>query len=188
MLPVLGYSERERGFIMGWTCARREKGVTDAEWFKSEFLPYELVDIGRQGMTAYAALRGPDGGVHARVILLRYQRNDPRFNFCYKDMSEDIGPFECDCPQRILDLLTPTVWPRAVEWRKRCRERLALKPPRLRKGLVIRTVEPITFRGGLTEQTFVVVNPRRKVVRDWPNQYHFYKLNRRVLMGAVVVG
>ncbi len=38
-----------------------------------------------------------------------------------------MGPCEADCPQSILDLLTPTDRPYAVKWRARCRENAATR-------------------------------------------------------------
>ena len=43
----------------------------------------------------------------------------------YKDMTEDVGPNECDCPESILGLLSPTTSEWAMEWRERCHQRNA---------------------------------------------------------------
>lgn len=40
----------------------------------------------------------------------------------YKDMDETMGPVQCAAPAAILDLLSPTTAPYALEWRKRCRQ------------------------------------------------------------------
>lgn len=42
-------------------------------------------------------------------------------------MNETCGPCECNCPKRILDLLTPTSNETAKEWRNRCHEALEAK-------------------------------------------------------------
>jgi len=44
------------------------------------------------------------------------------FNFSYKNMSEDMGPAQSECPESILDLLSPTESDWANEWRERCRK------------------------------------------------------------------
>ena len=49
------------------------------------------------------------------------------YNFGYKDMDETCGPYHCDCPKGILDLLTPTDSEYANEWRKTCYENLERK-------------------------------------------------------------
>ena len=43
------------------------------------------------------------------ICLVRYDPRDPEgYIFGYKDIEELMGPHECDCPETILDLLTPT--------------------------------------------------------------------------------
>lgn len=72
--------------------------------------------------TYYAAVEeivGETRRVYAVVCLLSFTRTE----FGYKDMSEDMGPVESDCPKAILDLLTPTDSKYAQEWRERCRSR-----------------------------------------------------------------
>lgn len=78
------------------------------------------------GSTYYAAIEWTDAEkreVWAAVYLTRIDNSD-YFNFAYKDMSEDMGPYECKAPAAILDLLTPTSNEYAQEWRRRCRENL----------------------------------------------------------------
>lgn len=60
--------------------------------------------------------------VWAAVILLSYHSKSRSENFCWKSMDESEGPVEARCPERILDLLTPTENTYAIEWRARCRK------------------------------------------------------------------
>ena len=62
-------------------------------------------------------------------------------------MDETCGPYNCDCPKAILDLLTPTDSEWANKWRQACRETLAnkAKPNALNKlpiGTVIKFIAP----------------------------------------------
>ena len=41
--------------------------------------------------------------------------------FAYKDISETMGPCYYDCPNAILDLLSPTTNSCAIDWREKCR-------------------------------------------------------------------
>lgn len=77
------------------------------------------------GSTYYAAIEGNDC-VFGMVILTR---TDIKyyFNFSYKEISEDMGPYYYDCPKGILDLLTPTDDEYANAWRKRCYENIKAK-------------------------------------------------------------
>lgn len=72
--------------------------------------------------------------VWAAVCLVKYNPRDREgLIFGYKDMSEDIGPCEAECPKEILDLLTPTESKWANEWRDRCRKSIEQKAENARK-------------------------------------------------------
>ena len=85
----------------------------------------EVLDIALRGCVVYAAVHcwGPDEDYINAVIFLT--RNDTKeyHNFGYKPMTENMNPYYYDCPLRILNLLTPTTNPYALEWRKKCREK-----------------------------------------------------------------
>lgn len=49
------------------------------------------------------------------------------FNFGFKSISEDCGPYFYDCPASILDLLTPTTSDYANKWREECRQQYQKK-------------------------------------------------------------
>lgn len=74
----------------------------------------------------YAAveqIRNGNREVFGAVILTSGEdRNDPYFNFHYKEMCESSGPYEYKCPESILKLLTPTDSDWALDWRRRCQE------------------------------------------------------------------
>ena len=83
------------------------------------------------------------------VVFLTSTNMKDYYNFSYKDMSEDMGPYECDCPKSILDLLSPTDNEYANAWRKACYERHADKKKyktnsisRLPVGSVIKVTMP----------------------------------------------
>lgn len=58
----------------------------------------------------------------AVVMLTSAKRKGIYSNFAYKLMDESMGPRECDCPKKILKLLSPTESEWANEWRKKCEE------------------------------------------------------------------
>ncbi|NSW83918.1 MAG: hypothetical protein HPY90_11735 [Syntrophothermus sp.] len=72
---------------------------------------------------AYLAVEYGDAdgakGVFGLVCLLDYRPND-YYNFGYKDMAEEMGPYFYNCPERILELLTPTDDEWALKWRETC--------------------------------------------------------------------
>lgn len=111
--------------------------ISDAvSWKTHEVIGrYELLKSAMVGSTHYAAVRKtifatetePESvKVFAAVTLTKVDNKD-YYNFAYKDMDESMGPCECKCPKAILDLLTPTEYEYAREWRKRCYENLKKK-------------------------------------------------------------
>lgn len=109
---------------MGWTSEHRDKGISNKDWLQAQFGEgYTVVDAATIRGTIYAALRCPDGSVTGIVALTKWAPNDAYFNFTHKVMEEEMGPCEDQAPARILDLLTPTEHPYAIEWRARCRQR-----------------------------------------------------------------
>lgn len=134
---------------MGWLYTHKPRGMPVAQfliqhgalrWTDSALLVYTVLDTATINLTQfYAAVetRNTETGereVWAAVFLLHFCRG--RHNFGYKDMTESMGPCEAQCPQRILDLLTPTDNANALEWRQRCRANLALRAT-VRSGVVI---------------------------------------------------
>jgi hypothetical protein len=77
-----------------------------------------------------------------------------------------MGPRECDCPNSILDLLSPTDHQYAQEWRARCRHNAAERrarcaKPTPRAGQTIIFDTPLSFANGQHLNRFdVVANPR----------------------------
>lgn len=61
------------------------------------------------------------------VVFLTKVDNSDWFNFAYKDMDETMGPCYYDCPKSILDVLSPTDNEYAIEWRRKCMERIENK-------------------------------------------------------------
>ena len=95
-----------------------------------------------------------------------------------------MGPHECDCPETILDLLTPTDRPYAQQWRARCRAAAAARraraaKPKPRAGQVIVFDEPLAFSDGRSfERLEVVANPRshRTVLFRAPGSSCLYRI------------
>ena len=124
---------------------------------------YEVLKSSMVGSTYYAAVRPLKKGCSSgnyiyvnipkeeqrvfAVVFLTSTNMKDYYNFAYKDMDESCGPYQCDCPKGILDLLTPTESEYANEWREACYENLAQKknPNALNKlpvGTVIKVVMP----------------------------------------------
>ena len=133
---------------MGWSSiytgkltSREKKQRIDRvrTWEKEEVVKSCIV-----GTTYYAAVKRKENGVTYAVVALT-QLEDGMFYF--KDMSENCGPSEYNCPISILKLLSPTDNIFAQEWRKKClaNHEVQLRLRYLKKtslaGFVIRTTK-----------------------------------------------
>ena len=171
---------------MGWTFMEKPVDVRRYFWeglnWESDTADHRCLALSLKLNVCYAAIEivNKDDGekrVEAAVILLKYIRN-PRdgLSFGHKDMSENSGPVQCDCPASILDMLSETDNEYALEWRARCRNNLKKKIPPF--GSKVRFEQPIRFEDGAELQEFTVVRmgKRRKVLRG-SNGFH-YRLSR----------
>ena len=124
--------------------------------------------------------------VWAAVCLVKYNPRDSEgYIFGYKDMTESMGPCEAECPESILDLLTPTDNHYAREWRARCRENAAarralLSRPSPRPGQFIVFEQPMLFSDGCRLDRFEVVghpNRRRSLLFRAPDSGALYRIS-----------
>lgn len=126
----------------------------------------QTLDGARAGNTVYLAVRSTDkktGGsyIFAAVILIS---NTRKHGFGYKDMDESMGPCECDCPRRIMRLLSPVAdIPHpgyTAEWRDRVAARRAEKRRRrqlrnsLRIGSTVTLQTAVRFPGATLRPHF----------------------------------
>ena len=106
------------------------------------------ISIARFGMTWYAAVEACYATPEA-ARACSYKRafpptDDGRYVFGavfltqiggygwgYKDLDETMGPVASEAPAAILDRLTPTTAPHALDWRERCRSGCARTPDEL---------------------------------------------------------
>jgi hypothetical protein len=142
---------------MGWTSFPMHESVKD--WFTREYTDdqRQVLDVALvKRSTLYAAvLIRATGQVVAFVFLIRWSRDV--YNFSYKDMTEFSGPCECECPKRIMKLLTPLEdTPEnqyAINWRNSVKEYWVNKE-RLNSGDVFKTKDPVEFTSGARYQYF----------------------------------
>lgn len=136
------------------------------------------------GSTYYAAIEAYDGTgqrkcVTAAVCLVRWNpgaRSGEEFG--YKDMDEDMGPCEISAPRSILELLTSTDVPYALNWRRRCYRRLRLVERKLPDGALIRLAQPLAFTDGSKEREFRVRKEGRKLRLTRPDGSGRYQISR----------
>jgi hypothetical protein len=115
---------------MGWTYFQATARKRSLDILRDELNSLEFIDAEQIGRTIYAAVKYPrttsarfdvftePERVFGLVVLIS-RRNG---QFGYKDMGEEMGPYESACPARILDkLTTPAPNEYARQWRERCR-------------------------------------------------------------------
>ncbi|RNJ62822.1 MAG: hypothetical protein EDM03_09295 [Porphyrobacter sp. IPPAS B-1204] len=115
----------------------------------------------------YAAIEpvenGRTGPVFAAVVLVRWNPHaSDGYVFAYKDLDETAGPFECECPERILRLLDPTDNHAGLVWRRRCIRNLLRGSRKLEDGMQIRLPSKIRFTDGYEGDEFFIRNQGRK--------------------------
>lgn len=150
---------------MGWMSFPMHDKVSN--WFKSIWVDnYEVLDSALvKRNTLYGAVKEKStGDVFCAVYLIRWSRDD--YNFSYKPMTEHVGPYEYECPERIFKLLTPLTDENDVNgyagnWRQKViayhNDRKQLRGI---KNQIIKVDEPITFTNGGTCQYFKKVNKK----------------------------
>lgn len=116
---------------MGWTgtilskgfCkTRKDRIILCDKYFSDGVKVLRSVMVGDTYYAAVKKLNDDEEIIFGAVILTKVNRIDPlNVEFLYKPMTEFEGPLECQCPNRILNLLSPTTEEWALEWRRNCR-------------------------------------------------------------------
>ena len=142
---------------------------------------FEVVKSAMVGSTYYAAVRKiqrnvkMDNGEYKRVdipeaeqetfgmVMLTKTDMKDYFNFYYKDISEDMGPYESKCPVSIIKLLSPTTNEYAMAWRQRCLDNAKTKDV---KNLPVGTIIEFENWDGTVIQ-LVKMNPAYQFKTAW---------------------
>jgi len=173
---------------MGWTFTNKNQGVSVREFFEKEFNGKQgcVIDCAVKGYrTAYLAYEclnedGTRKSVIGIVCLLGYKPHD-YYNFGYKDMSEEMGPCESECPERILKLLTPTTYEWAQQWRDRCWENIKKRSTvKVKKGDKIKFKDEISFCSGAVLDTFTFLKGSTFMSGPYQSRYRITNWRNRL--------
>jgi len=179
---------------MGWLFMPKPASVkqylTNNCTFDGDMQTHRCLAIAMKINVAYVAVETTEKGsgerkVWAAIFLMRYVRDE--YGWGYKDMSEDCGPVQADCPARILDLLSPTDNENALKWRAACRRAIERRMPKI--GTKVRFEKPIQFRSGAEESEFTVVKygRRGKALRnEWGDLFRLKRTDWRYLSWSIV--
>lgn len=167
---------------MGWTYRHKPASVSAKDEIIEELscdndaARWVVLAISMKGGVAYAAtelIRKFKNGklnmktrkVFATVVLTGYARND-YYNFGTKVIDESMGPCECECPVKILDLLTPTEREYELDWRAACRANAAKpKAPTLVEGDVIKFKDPLSFGSNGNVNELILYDAKKRHYR-----------------------
>lgn len=176
---------------MGWTEFLDNPELSRAEMIRRELTQDATPDnprawgfeyITERGSTVYA-IGWSDAPERARIyfglVCLTSRRGD---YFAYKDMTEDMGPYKCDAPAKMLDLLdklAPNPTGHALEWRNRCRAHIAKKKTRT----VWQSGDRIEY-GREVYKLVSPAGPRRGWIVTLENSAFKYRISTRELSKA----
>lgn len=143
-----------------------------------------VVKSAYSGSTYYAAVESYDHEgkrrcVSAAVCLVRWNpgaRSGEEFG--YKDMDESMGPCEATAPRSVLELLTSSDHPWALDWRRRCYRRLQLTERKLPDGALIRLGAPLRFTDGSERGEFRIKKDGRRTILVAPDTGCHYRISR----------
>jgi hypothetical protein len=120
---------------MGWTYTHKPKGQTIETFFKERwenghFKILKVKTYFRREVYLLCEITPKDGApkyTFAAMCLINFCPRDPEYNFGYKDMDQSCGPQYYNCPDEILDDITPTDSEYANNWFASCRANNAEK-------------------------------------------------------------
>ena len=176
---------------MGWTYFKVPKGKSTVEIMANEYAQTwkGVIASACTGGVLYAVLESDDkdsrfthdaNGKYRTCLVFLINRRTGRdgMNFGYKDICETMGPYECGCPARLLDLLSTTTDEYANKWRESCRANIAKAKAalKLRGGMTVKLPEAITFSNGAKLDTFTVQFFGKKV--SFYANGRFYRLRK----------
>lgn len=156
---------------MGWTYLAKPRNVkaylNDMNTYETDKRKCVVIQSAIVNMREYYAaleVTNKETGevyVTALVFMLNYVRGD-YYDFGYKDMEENMGPYQCNCPVKILKLLTPTVNEYAKQWREKCHAN-AVRGKAVKDGDKIKFSYELTFTDGSKGDTFTIRKQGRSV-------------------------
>lgn len=130
-----------------------------------------------RGSVVYAAFSRPETpDVVEAMVCLTWTSTRDYFNFTIKLVHEEMGPYDCDAPAKLLNMLTPLPYgpvdPDGHDythaWRARCRATIEKRAEakRVKAGATIRLATPLEFSDGVERDTFTYEKGSQFVAGD----------------------
>jgi hypothetical protein len=142
---------------MGWLTYYREREESDRDHLQRELWPSGQCRIGECGTAGgtFYALCEPAAEDEPFALIVLQRRTRGQYNYGRKELTESSGPYESQCPARVLDAIEraipvpPNEW--AEEWRSRCRENIVRRQAAksVKSGTWIELASPLVFSDGV---------------------------------------
>ncbi len=181
---------------MGWA-SFSDNGLSIGEICTREFTStnpagdrWSVVDQSTRGSVWYGVGRLDRVGQSPVFFGLVWLTSRRGGEFSYKDMTEDMGPYRWDMPARLLDQLdklAPNPGQSALDWRAKCRAKLADKRKPAREFSPGQLVH-FKFVSGRVYELITPAGPRR----GWHVKLHGangqqYRANARQMADCTVI-
>lgn len=155
---------------MGATGLYRPKGISHKDFFQQQWDPegkrQRVLAAAASGSVVYCAVEQIETGHVFPVAVQTWRHPRAEQNFTYKEATESQGPNEIQCPQKILDMLSPLdemyepgsnahTW--AKQWRDDCiafNQRMQSQP-KIKPGDAIKLSRKVEFQNGIIEDVFI---------------------------------
>ena len=146
---------------MGWTWTNRKRGISNAEFFESEFgNKFKIVASNSTLTEFYGAVENVETGGRFGIVVLMRRDSSPYayHNFGYKDMDETMGPGCYKASREVLEALEGHEPSNeyAADWRKACWEYIEFREsqPKVSRGDMVVFDKSFEFSNGWRGDTF----------------------------------
>lgn len=184
---------------MGTTCflistAEKTKSVIERE-HRQQFVAgerhgFDFDYLTMKGATGYGIMHRQDKDTGEKIhfaIVFKTSRHKTKHwgmtEFCIKEITEDMGPYQTDAPAKMLDMLdelAPNPTGHAADWRKACRETIERKrTPKAKPAAGQR----VTYNG--TAYTLIFPRGPRKGWTVSTDTGERYRMNARQVAAAL---
>lgn len=179
------------GITMGWTSYEVEtdckgnvnrKQTLDKQFTEdNKTTTWEVEKSAMVGTTYYCALTRTDKETGEKrtfgMVALTSVDNSQWNNFSYKEMDESMQPYCYDCPESILNLLSPTKDKWSNEWREACRVNNKHKKQMRNAMKAFKVGDKIKTKLWYDEYVILTysIYKNRKTWIDWDNRIKYKK-------------
>lgn len=140
---------------MGWSFDAYPSDKTKAEFVEELLRARHVIDHAVVGHNLWCVITIQHDGVERRLVTLDILKRD-RGCWGNKSISEDMGPYETNCPLRLLDLAGEPINKYAAEWRDNVRRAHARRANRRKLAAKLRCGDQVRQAG--VDDVFTIID------------------------------